>query len=374
MSATLEEHVGYISDAVRMEQFRQAIAQAIRPGDVVVDLGCGFAPLGLMCLQAGAARVYGIDSTEAIEIARESAARAGFADRYHCISNSSFRTELPELADVVICDHVGYFGFDYGVIQIIGDARRRMLKPGGKVLPQRLSLRMAGINSAACRDKAFAWTASAMPEAYRWLEDYCLNTKHTHCYAANEVLTNESTIGDIDLGIDQPDHLQFAGELIALSDGEMDGLGGWFDCTISGQVHMTNSPLDPGRIRRDQVFLPFARPLPVNKGDSVAVTLGFRHDNSLIAWTAHNRASNQKRRHTTWASMILSEADRHGAAEAPARLGNLGAASRALLSLIDGKRTTREIADQFVSLHPDLFPGEAEIRKWIQGELARYTR
>lgn len=374
MSAALEEHVGYISDTVRMDLFRQAIARAIRPGDVVVDLGCGFAPLGLMCLEAGAARVYGIDRTDAIEIARESAARAGFADRYHCIRDSSFRAALPELADVAICDHVGYFGFDYGVIQIMGDACQRMLKPGGRVIPGQITLKIAGINSEKCRKKAFAWSAPGVPDHFRWLETYALNVKYPHIHFADEVLTSEGELGTIDLAAANPAHFRFETTITANRDGALDGLGGWFDCAIAAGIHMTNSPIASGHIDRDQAFLPFERPLAIKAGDLVRVTLSMRHDVTMIAWTAHNQASGERRRGSTWASQILSETDRAIAASQPAQLGREGAAAVAVLALVDGKRSAREIEDLVVSQHPDLLPSEEELRKFVAAELARCTR
>ena len=114
MSKVLEEHLGYLLLPHRLELYRVAVKKVVRPGDHVVDAGCGTAVLGLLCLQEGAAHVYAIDSTAAIELAREALSRAGWASKVDFIRGSSFQVVLPERVDVVICDHVGYFGFDYG--------------------------------------------------------------------------------------------------------------------------------------------------------------------------------------------------------------------------------------------------------------------
>src|SRR5687768_1417204 len=116
MSAALEEHVGYLSDPVRLKRFERAVAAVVGPGNTVADVGCGFGVLGLLCLKAGASQVWGIDRTDAIEIARETMRRAGLEERYSCVHGASRQVTLPERVDVVICDHVGYFGFDYGII------------------------------------------------------------------------------------------------------------------------------------------------------------------------------------------------------------------------------------------------------------------
>ena len=48
----LEEHLTYVADHKRLEQYRAALAQTLNPGDKVADLGCGTGILGLLCLQA----------------------------------------------------------------------------------------------------------------------------------------------------------------------------------------------------------------------------------------------------------------------------------------------------------------------------------
>lgn len=66
----LEEHLDYMADRRRLEQFRFAIGSVVKPGDRVAGLGCGSGILGLLCLQAGAGR-YAIESTPIISVARE---------------------------------------------------------------------------------------------------------------------------------------------------------------------------------------------------------------------------------------------------------------------------------------------------------------
>jgi type I protein arginine methyltransferase len=374
LSATLQEHRGYLSDTVRLEQFRRAIALAIRPGDVVVDVGCGFAVLGLMCLKAGAARVYGIDRTDAIDVARETAQRAGFGDRYHCIRDHSFRAVIPEPADVIICDHVGYFGFDYGVIATMGDARRRFLKPGGKVIPGQITLQLAGVSSPDCRRTAEVWSAADMPAEYHWLREYGINSKHTHRYPNSALLTGQADLGVIDLNAENPDHLHYVVELVASGDGALDGFGGWFDCEIVPGVHMTNSPLAISRVERDQVFLAFDRPLEVKAGDTIRAAISLRHDVGTIAWTAQNSRTGERRKQSTWRSQILSEADLAPPVDRSAQLSQIGQARQLILSYIDGARTRKEIEQAILRDHPGLLPSEAELRSFIQSELARSTR
>ena len=170
MTVSIDEHLGYVSDQVRLETYRAAISSTVREGFVVADLGCGTGVLGLMCLQAGATRVYGIDSTPMIAAARASMSRAGFADRAVFIRSHSARASLPEPVDLVVCDQVGYFGFDAGIVQDLADARRRFLTPGGTMIPARLRLYAAAVESLRCYRPVAAWNEDPVPPALRWMK------------------------------------------------------------------------------------------------------------------------------------------------------------------------------------------------------------
>lgn len=128
MNTALDEHVGYVADAIRLERFRSALARVVKPGDTVVDLGCGTGILGLLCIQGGASKVWGLDLSPIVRLAQEMIRRSGLQDRYACICDRSFRVELPEKVDIAICDHVGCFGFDYGIQALLQDARQRSSK------------------------------------------------------------------------------------------------------------------------------------------------------------------------------------------------------------------------------------------------------
>lgn len=76
-----------LADHLRMQRYRQAIAQTVRTGDLVADLGTGLGVLALMAVQAGTARVYAVDNRpNALWMARTDSAqqsrrRPGGADQ-----------------------------------------------------------------------------------------------------------------------------------------------------------------------------------------------------------------------------------------------------------------------------------------------------
>lgn len=367
----LEEHIGYVSDHVRLDYFRRAIASTVTPGDLIADVGCGVGVLGMMCLRAGAAHCWGIDRSDAIEIARESMAKSGLGDRYSCIRGLASRVNLPQPVDLIICDHVGYFGIDYGIIDMIGDACRRFLKPGGKVMPSRIKLFVAAAASSDCRAKAEAWSRDAIPAEFHWLRKYGVNTKLAHAFKAQDIHTDPAELGTIDLRADNPEHFSFKASLRVICDGVIDGLVGWFNCELAEDVWMTNSPLEPGAIDREQAFLPFDQPIAVTVGDMLEVTVAIRHDTGMIAWSIHVPATGHRQRQSNWESLIVNRAPVDAKIDTTAKLSPTGVVRKAIFEYVDGVRTNGEIIRLVLQDHPKLFPSDEEIRRFVKHELAK---
>ncbi|MFC3098031.1 class I SAM-dependent methyltransferase [Alteraurantiacibacter palmitatis] len=370
MTSPLEEHYGYLAIAGRAELYQAAISQTITPGDTIADLGCGVGVLGLQCLRAGASHIYGIDYTDAIELARETMLRAGLDARYTAIRDSTFRAVLPEKVDALICDHVGFFGFDYGIIDMVRDARVRMLKPGGAVIPRRIDPMIAGVSSDSCRALAQQWNEADFPPEYRWLNAYARNTKHAHNIETADLCSPALTVANVALDADGPDRYSFKGTLEIARDCRFDGLAGWFNCELAEGVWMTNSPLAEGHIARSNVFLPCLQSFAVKAGDIVGVSLRFTTAGDMIAWTV-TPPGGKPQKMSTWNSRILTQADLAADAGKPPVLDRNGRARLAALALVDGKRTAAEIEAQVIANHPGLFPTAEEASRFIRVELGR---
>ena len=63
---TVHDFARMAADGARMNAFAQAIARAVKPGSVVVDLGAGTGIFSLLAAKAGAKRVHAIDPNPAI--------------------------------------------------------------------------------------------------------------------------------------------------------------------------------------------------------------------------------------------------------------------------------------------------------------------
>jgi len=131
-----EFHNLMLNDKIRMIAYESAIKLAVKPGDVVVDIGTGTGILSLWALQAGASRVYGIDMDKDILIhAQRRMGSAGYHDKFIAVNNISYDVHISEKADLVISEIIGNLADNEDFQPIIKDAVERFLKPGGCLIP-----------------------------------------------------------------------------------------------------------------------------------------------------------------------------------------------------------------------------------------------
>jgi predicted RNA methylase len=362
-----EEHSGYLLDSVRGKRMAQAIARTVRPGDVVADVGCGSGILGLMCLEAGASKVWAIDSTPVLEMARETFERAGYADRVQCVHGLSQQVNLPERVDVLICDHVGYFGFDYQIVDFFTDARRRFLKPGAAILPRRIKLELSVVAAPDAIKPVTQWTSEKMPPAYHWVQDkLARHRKYSTKYRAEQVLAAPAELGVLDLMQDHGEFFSWDAELVVDKPGQVNGLGGWFHCELADGVWMTNSPLAADAINRPQVFLPLEQSVDVTEGERIRVHIMARPLDMMIAWNVEFLSSGRRFSQSTWQGMLMSPQDlgKKSPVHVPT-LTDRGRARWVVLGYCDGQRSMGEIERLVLANHPDLFPTREEIVRFV---------
>ena len=129
----------------RIRAFQSALQSAVRPGDVVVEIGAGVGTYSFFAARSGAKRVYAIEKERVIHVAEGLAARNGLAEKITFVLGDSTEVVLPEKGDLLVLEHFSSLFVRRGIEELMHDALKRHLKEGCRVMPQAVSLFMAPI-------------------------------------------------------------------------------------------------------------------------------------------------------------------------------------------------------------------------------------
>lgn len=283
-SPVLDYHLSMLLDTDRLDSYKRAIDASVKPGDVVVDIGCGTGILSFMACEAGARKVYAIEGGPVIEAARELAIDNGFADRIEFLSGWSIDMGIPEPADVLITETIGNAGLDEGIIAWTADARGRLLRPGATLLPQRLRLWVGAAEAFDDHALISDWRITGLPYDYSSAHRRAARTLWFADITPGKLLGQPELAADIDL-LTAPDELTAAAGAVQVDrDGTLHGMACWFDSLLCAGVTVDNAP-PRADSSWSQGFLPLAEPLEVFAGDRFAWELSVSADGGHWTWS-----------------------------------------------------------------------------------------
>ncbi len=382
--SVISEHRNYLSDRARLAAYSAAIHDAVRPGDVVLDLGCGTGILGLLACRAGAGRVYAVDSTGMIEVARRLARDNGMSDRIVHINDYSLKVQLAERVDVVVCDQMGCFGVDAGVVEYLTDARERFLKPGGRIIPRNVTLVVAPVEMNELRAHVEFWESKPGGFEFSSVEKWAVNSYYSARYSTTQLLSDPVAAKTVDLCSASNAALTLTASFRVQRPGTFEGIGGWFCAHLADVVTMSNSPLDTNAIDRDAAFFPIERAVPVLEGDVIRLEMHVMFVKEVITWrTSVRRPVNGTAAesvelaafvNSTFNGLILSRKDisKTHPSFRP-RLTRRGQARAFALALCNGNRPLAEIEETLFVEYRDLFPQRDQAGVFVSDVVAHHA-
>ncbi len=375
---TLDEHKDYLSDPVRLDAYSRAIAEVVKPGDVVLDLGAGTAIFAMLACRAGASRVYAVDDGGIIEIGRAAAAASGLADRITFLCGHSTRIELPEKCDVAVTEQMGGFGYEAGVVEFFNDARRRLLKPGAITIPRRIENFLAPVEHPEAYELVEFWEQPRAGFDFSAARPFAANDEGFGEYEVKHLLGAASRAVEFNLDQVCPEIIPLNTELQITRAGILHGLGGWFAAELSATATLTNSPLAQQCLDRATAFFPLERPVPVTAGDRVAVAMRLAPEAETVDWQVRVIGANGKLlgafdQSSLRGELVSREVRARLAPGYAPRLGQHSEARRLVLNLCDGVATVEQIGREVAQRYAEILPSPSAVRRFVAETIEEYA-
>ena len=262
-----------IADHGRMDPYVEALRRTIRPESIVLDLGAGLGAFAILACRMGARRVYAVEPSEVLDVAREVASANGCGERIEFFQQTSDTLVLPERATIIVSDLRGALPlFEHHLPSII-DARERLLEPGGVLIPQR-----DVIHAVLCEQgdtqRRFTdpWEANKYELDLSAAKPLIRNMWRTDRLDDVRVLADAQPCLTLDYeAIDTP-HARGEVEWQVRQTGTAHGFGLWFETTLVPGVAFSNALGSPVAAYR-HAFFPFKEPVEVKPGDLVSIAL-----------------------------------------------------------------------------------------------------
>jgi hypothetical protein len=299
---TMQLHLAMLNDRHRTDGYLDAIRRGVRDGDVVVDIGTGTGVLATAAAQAGARRVYAIEADAIRRAARRLFACNGVADRIVIVPRLSFRTRLPERADVVVSELIGNEPLAEGVVAITRDAVLRFLKPGGRLIPRTVSLYGVALEIP---ESALARRCFRAETLERWKDAYGIDFSalasvreprlFRHLVKPQEMrdwraLTPPIPLAEVWLGARRPAAIRSHRTVVAERGGRLDAIAVYFELNDASGVFLSTHPDQATDVNHWESPVQIVDPpLDLRVGDRIDVAYRYRFRTGLSGCAVSRR-------------------------------------------------------------------------------------
>ena len=379
---SLRDYGWMIADNGRTAAYAEALKRRVTPNSVVVEIGTGSGFFALLAARLGARKVYAIEYGDAIQFGRDTALANGLEGKIEFIQNLSTEVQLPEKADVVVCEIHGILPPFQGSLKAIMDARDRFLAPGGHLIPQRETLWAALVESAERHYKfAGVWGGHEYGIDMTAIRPAAVNSWEKAEFRPGELITAPERWAVLDYAVLASPHVRGETQWEIQEDRTAHGVGAWFDWEGVEGVNFSNSPLSGERHIFGQGFFPWPAPVKLRRGDRVHVVLRLDSvgTNYVQGWETSVRGPNGDTRATfrqsdfVGATLSTTGLKKRSSAYVP-KLTDDGRMDLLILNrAATGATTLEQIARDLSTNFPHRFPSWTDAMSRVSDLSLRYS-
>jgi len=196
--------------------------------------------------------------------------------RVRFLKGLSTELTLPERVDVVVSEIIGSFGLEEGVLRYLVDARKRLLKSGGCLLPRELELILVPSEDRTIQDRLGVWARTEAMYGVNFLPARRLAVEYMYEVGADpgDFLAEPACLERINLSAVRDIHMRGRAHFEATRAGRLTGLAGWFRAKLTEDIWLSTEPPLKGS-SWENVFFPLERPCDVYPGDRIDATVSY---------------------------------------------------------------------------------------------------
>ena len=293
--STLVQQQGMLQDHVRTSLYQFAMLENTGDfkGKTVLDVGAGSGILSFFAAKAGAKKVYAVEASGMAAKAEKLAAGNGLSDVVEVINKKVEDVTLDERVDVLISEPLGIALVNERMLESYLRARDALLKPGGKMFPDRATLFAAPFSDDALYQeqyqKAGFWT---QPNFFGVdlspLRDDALNFYYSQPVvgpvAPHTIVASASgkNFDFTSMTLAELQRFEIPIDFTIPAILPIHGICLWFDCNFPGsarQVTLGTSPTEP-LTHWYQVRCMLRSPLPLGTGHTLKGNMIFEANES----------------------------------------------------------------------------------------------